>query len=614
MNKISEHNTQDKRSCRALNNAARFLKENELYLLLFAALAAIVLGWIGLWQYFDDNKHYNKKVFWETLYYLMQLFSLEAGIDTISKRVPPALQIARILAPTVLAFAAIKAFAVLFRDQIRMAMLSFKRNHVIICGLGAKGWQLVKENRDRKKRVVVIEADSENKQIPTCRELGVPVIIGNASDAAELSKAVIKRCQSIFAVSGDEGANVEIAVRVYELLQKTPRARHKPVKCFVAVDDIKLAELLKTHPFFSSPHDFLKVQLLRVNDISARMLFNDHPLDYKLIPKDSPLSVHLIVAGFGHMGESVALQAARIGHFANLKKINITIIDREATRKEPLFLRVYPEFRRAANLTFVNADLESKHFIDIVQEIISSPDTLASIAICINDNTKALSCGLAIHEHVKESGVPVYVRLDTNTGLAALLGDSVSETQPRHNLHAFGMLSEICKPEIIEQEKLDKLAEKVHEDYREKYPSTCKDPSCFPWASLDISYRDSNRQQADHLYVKLRAINCLTAPKDEKLNHQSFVEFTQEELDILAPVEHARWCAERYIDGWKYAPGEKDLVKKTNRCLVDWSDRELKMKDRDKDYDAVKNIPNLLKQIDECIWRRDPAAIETLIQ
>lgn len=64
--------------------------------------------------------------------------------------------------------------------------------------------------------------------------------------------------------------------------------------------------------------------------------------------------------------------------------------------------------------------------------------------------------------------------------------------------------------------------------------------------------------------------------------------------DLMAQLEHARWNAERLLDGWKYGP-EKDVLNKISNCLVPW--KELDTDIRKYDYDPVTNFPELLMSI-----------------
>jgi len=71
-------------------------------------------------------------------------------------------------------------------------------------------------------------------------------------------------------------------------------------------------------------------------------------------------------------------------------------------------------------------------------------------------------------------------------------------------------------------------------------------------------------------------------------------EFTAEEVERLAKMEHGRWNSERLLEDWHY--GEKrDVANKISPYLVSW--QELPDKVQEWDRDAVKEIPALLAQV-----------------
>ena len=130
-----------------------------------------------------------------------------------------------------------------------------------------------------------------------------------------------------------------------------------------------------------------------------------------------------------------------------------------------------------------------------------------------------------------------------------------------------------------------------------------------PWDQLSHDFRESNRQVADHVSIKLRAIGCTRTKPDGRLR-QIRDRFTNKEaIDLLAQMEHQRWCADRYLAGWQ--PGlVKDTRRKTNPNLVPWD--ELAQVDerlgraagstQDFVRQQVSAIPTLLKEIDEKVY------------
>jgi hypothetical protein len=67
--------------------------------------------------------------------------------------------------------------------------------------------------------------------------------------------------------------------------------------------------------------------------------------------------------------------------------------------------------------------------------------------------------------------------------------------------------------------------------------------------------------------------------------------FGSDMLDLLARMEHDRWCRERIDNGWRPGP-KRDIEKKLHPMLVPWTDMPDEMKQYDRE--AVRHLPKLL--------------------
>lgn len=71
------------------------------------------------------------------------------------------------------------------------------------------------------------------------------------------------------------------------------------------------------------------------------------------------------------------------------------------------------------------------------------------------------------------------------------------------------------------------------------------------WSHLPENERESNRQAADHLWVKIRQANCrLTEQYTAPEAFSRFLAANPALATKLAEMEHRRWCAEKLLDGW----------------------------------------------------------------
>ena len=117
------------------------------------------------------------------------------------------------------------------------------------------------------------------------------------------------------------------------------------------------------------------------------------------------------------------------------------------------------------------------------------------------------------------------------------------------------------------------MARAIHKAYvdlrREKGDTEATNPSMAPWRDLGEALKRSNREQALDIGKKLRAMSCSVS---SLLDWDApFFEFTSDEIETLARMEHERYLKERHDAAWRYGP-KRDLVLKTNPNLVPWGD------------------------------------------
>ena len=143
----------------------------------------------------------------------------------------------------------------------------------------------------------------------------------------------------------------------------------------------------------------------------------------------------------------------------------------------------------------------------------------------------------------------------------------------------------------------------IHEDYLRQQkrlgqtPQT--NPSMVPWEELPENLKESNRRQADHIGVKLKAVGCgisLLTDWDAKL-----FESAPEEIEKMAEMEHERWNVERRLEGWTYASGPKDINRKATPYLVPWNELPEDIKEYDRN--TVRGLPLFLAQAGFQIYR-----------
>jgi RyR domain len=157
-------------------------------------------------------------------------------------------------------------------------------------------------------------------------------------------------------------------------------------------------------------------------------------------------------------------------------------------------------------------------------------------------------------------------------------------------------------PGRIRDDLHDQLARAIHQAYLDHCAAQGDSPqsnsSMRPWAELPEDLKQANLAQAADISRKLGEIDCAIVPESTAV--RQFV-FTAAEIERLAEQEHERWMQERQAQG--YVPGP-DRAARQHPDLVPWAD--LGGNARDKDRDAVREIPSILRQAGFQIVRLPP--------
>ena len=554
-----------------------------------AGAVTIVAGTIGGIIYDREYEH-CKEHFMGPLYHSLQMLILHTPHYEHEMNIW--LEIGR-WAGLVTAFS---AAAVLVGKRLRREWMrvraSFWSGHVVVCGLGKKGLEVVQciSKTMSVRHIVVIDPAPEPALADACIAAGACLITGDASQAEVLKEARVTKAQAVVVITPSDEVNVRIAAEV----RSACVAANAATRCHVHLSDIYLRDALGTWVEQSGKPGAGRLHFFDVFDSEARRVLQEHPMDGGGIANDSPTSVHVVILGFGRMGRSLALRAAKMGHFANGKLLRISAIDRDATTQKERFLFRHPAMSsgRICDLQFHPTEAESEQTRKLFTEWMAEPDTLLHVFVTLDDDARGLELALRLNAIAAgKKNVKILVRLRSEHSLAPILEATDGSTD---RLVHFGMPERACSDGAFQTGELDRLAKAIHEAHVQRCIATTSrrpetDPALRSWDELREDIRESNRQQADHLCVKLRAINCALV---ESGGPDGLTSLSEADVETLSPVEHARWNAERWLAGWRYGtPGDKPL--RISPYLVRWDELDTSIQDYDRN--AVRQIPDMLK-------------------
>lgn len=567
-----------------------------------AWLLALYAGYTGFTSYASSNNEEFSEL--DILYRTMQLVTLESG--ALTPPIPPALQLARWLLPALTLYTAAKAIYSIFHEQLQRTRLWTIRDHVVICGAGSQGLLLAKGFRQQGDPVVVIELDEENQHLEQLRAEGAIVLTGDATGSAVLKSAAVHRARVLISVCGNDAVNAEVAVRAREVSKERTSGA---LNCIIHIVEPNLCELLRDREIGSDWSTNFRLGLFNIFDQGARLLLQEIPI-LEQADKEKDSIPHLLIIGMGKLGESLAVYAARQWRsvpFAKERRLLLTVIDREArTRSESMKIR-YPKLSKVCDLRIFEMDVCSPAF-QRAEFLTSSTGgcSFDAIYICLDDDSLGLHTGLTLLQQLREHKTPIFVRMAEEGGLAKLLSTGESDSPRTGGLRAFGLLDRTCTPGLVVRGTHEVLARAVHEEYvrqqKELGETAETNRHLVSWDDLPEEKKESNRQQIDHVYVKLQEVNCGIAPLTD-WDADSF-QFTELEIEHMAQLEHIRWYNEQLANGWTFAEGPKNPKHRTHPMLVPYE--ELPESEKEKDRNPVRKLPVFLAQAGFQIYRKKP--------
>lgn len=508
---------------------------------------------------------------------------------------------ARLLAVVWFASAGVALVAGTLGRQIRLVRTARNGNHAVICGLGPVGSELANQMSAGKHKVVVIDRGQDEASVNGVLESGASVIVGDPADPRFLRRAGAASAKFLFAASSDDTANISAGLQATGLVHASAHgAGGKAVGVYVHVADPQLRAELHKRRLLADSTVHLHASTFSVFDNSARLLLQEHPLDHARMKADDARYVQLILVGFGIMGEAILIRAALAGHYGNLKRLRAVVVDSGAARAERIFRSRYPQFDKVADATFVNLDPEEPQTQSRIAALCGDPhQSISTVVVPLEESTRALTLALSLAGRLHNS-VPIRFRLDEDAAIGKLISRDYPGGVTLCPMTPFGDIAAACRVENWANRDLDVMARALHEDFVSKLGEAERNnpanPSAAPWDSLSEQLRESNRQAADHIPVKLRAIGCHAVRASGGGSGAPVAEFTTEEVEVLARMEHRRWMAERFLAGWVLGP--RDLDKRTSPYLVEWEALPTHpVNVPDYDRNAVRILPEVLGRV-----------------
>ena len=449
----------------------------------------------------------------------------------------------------------------------------------------------------KKNNVVIVLPQLEEDQRSVLWEKGVKVVTHQGAPTEILKAAGISRADVIFAVCDDPFDNITLCRAAL-----SPATENQDLQARCLIEPLSLKQSIASEEYFEE-RSLNRLRLLNQSELFARKVLSEFPPDLSMANAEQ--RVHVLLFGMTSITEAMILQLARIGHYKNNQRPKLTIIgvdDESRLLKLNNHYPSLPQWLEVVHEDFNEGEISAVALSKLLDDrdapiagYITGLDEIGNLRI-----TKMLLSALRM---VSERGnfdnfqviaidppggtvlsdFFMYGEYENNAGVFSLSG---KYGENANSVIAGNLLSDLD----------DRVSKEIHEAYRKKdldelkrNPAHKLHPNSLEWSALPETIRDANRAVADHLEVKLRAISYQLTNSKEVVD----VELMQDEIEILAIMEHRRWWADRSLSGWKFSE-VRDDIKRHHPNMVPYE--SMSEADKQKDRDSVLKIIDIAKQ------------------
>ena len=501
-------------------------------------------------------------------------------------------QFARLVLPLCFAWAIIEAIVHFsIRFLITLAIRYFFCEHVIVFGIGEKGFTLTKELFKQGHIVVVVDKDVANPYFAQIERRNGFTLVGDATDNKFLKTLGLHRAVAFYAMTGDDTVNIDSAIRLKEYFQGKNLTfwnrlwrRLCGVKndTFVARIQVHNSTLRRLAWESSGPFSSASISEntktpwtcypFSAYDQAAKMMVEEFSPD---TAEGKTKPYHVVIVGFGWFGERTALQVIRMcqtPHSGGQKTV-INIIDNQADLNQERFYQRYPavdpanereqrygQYAPLAKLRFIQKDIQ-RMSAKTIKEAIPDIDEHTVVYICLSNELLGAEVAMMLHKITRESSTRIVLALPETARLSEDMQGAFTfkydDDKEKIKIALFRPLSKSCVLTGDEKQlggTIDEMGKAIRNGWH-KSKNKPLDTAAIEkdWSESAEWRRESDRQSASHVFFKLRMAgveneHLETITKEEIIEKCS----PQSIRELLAEVEHDRWVAERLLDGWTH--------------------------------------------------------------
>jgi len=555
------------------------------FLPILLVITTLVLGFIG----FSNDLGYA-----DNIYKSAQLLTLELS-PLSSKSINLTINIARFVALFFLIYAFFYGLYLALGDKRALLKLRFwrsKKNFNIVIGLNLESKYLINDLSENLNQNVVLLYQDNNEAFLEELKLNRKVIVikGNLTSRRTLASLFPNRAKNIYIVSSQDDINLRASQELDVI--RDSKNLHNKVDQFIRIENSFKRKFL--HDTLSD-NSAARSNIFDFKNNVVRRLLLLFPID-RFHQTENVNITQVVILGFKELGEELLLTLLKQGHYTKDKFLEIDVICDNYEACKRAFYEKYPTIKSIKSntksiiekytwenikLNFHDGENSPQYWLKESNPIYrnirkESILTIYSTAEAAIQSASFINIFLPKLDILKSDlcNLQMYINYNLpDKKETVIIEDYFNELAPRIPVKCFGNFTDECKQKSVHNMALEALPKLIHASYSDiDIEETTKVNNA--WNICNEKDKDSSRQAADHLWVKLRTfwseIDFQFDPVSfEPTEALSKIITTKEFQKKFNELEHRRWCAELLLKGFN------PVTEETNSSLyrqvsVEW--------------------------------------------
>lgn len=249
---------------------------------------------------------------------------------------------------------------------------------------------------------------------------------------------------------------------------------------------------------------------------------------------------------------------------------------------------------------FIKGRAETPAIQNLIKEWVHDSGQVLTIAVCLNYPPQSMAMGLYLPDDVYDENIPVFVRQKPPVHCSICL--TVERKMKRFiNIPMFFLLE--CWTTVTTWTKSRREGQIINYiyDFKNKYgnvPQSCPPDNELKdsWNKLSVSLQWSNLYSAYSIGPKLRSIGIT----------DGYVKLDNDQITLLAEVEHNRWNMEKLLLGFRKPTAEEEELIYGSKEMGDIFKKKRFVHPDIRPYDELKESS---KAYDRCITAGIPLVV-----